>query len=265
MSRSILALLFAAVCAVGCATVPGTGRAQLNVFSPSEEAAMGFEAYQDQLAQSKVVQSGKQRTMVKQIGARIAEQADRLYPDNTATFEWQFELLDEPGIVNAWALPGGKAAVYTGLLPITQSETGLAVVMGHEVAHALARHGGERMTQATFMNAGLDLVAALAGDTEAGSGKDIALQALGIGSQLGSLAFGRSHESEADEIGLMLMAHAGYDPREAVKLWERMGAMGGERPPEWLSTHPSESTRIQRLQKLMPKAMKIYKKTTGAN
>ncbi|GJM20889.1 MAG: peptidase M48 [Planctomycetota bacterium] len=263
MSRLFLSLLLVAASSISCATVAGTGRMQLNIFSPEEEAAMGIEAYQQQLAQSKVIQSGQQRTMVKQIGARIAEQADRLYPKVTATFQWQFELLDEPGIVNAWALPGGKSAVYTGLLPITQSVNGLAVVMGHEVAHALARHGGERMSQATFMNAGLDVVSALSGDVESGSGKEIALQALGIGTQLGSLAFGRSHESEADEIGLMLMAHAGYDPREAVKLWERMGALSGDRPPEWLSTHPSEQTRIERLQALMPEAMKIYNKAIG--
>lgn len=264
MFQRLILLLLTAVLAVGCATVPGTGRRQLILFSQAEEAQLGFEAWEQTMATAKVVQSGPQRAMVKKIGQRIAAVADQLYPKNTASFQWQFELIDEPQTVNAWALPGGKSAVYTGLLPVTQTELGLAVVMGHEVSHALARHGGERMSQAAAVNGLLNVGQALAGPAEKGSDKALLFDALGVGSQVGMLAFGRNHESEADEIGLMLMARAGYDPREAVRLWERMASLSGDRPPEFLSTHPSEETRISRLKKLMPEALAIYKKHGGS-
>jgi predicted Zn-dependent protease len=184
-----------------------------------------------------------------------------MYPDPSREFTWEIVLIDEPNTVNAWCLPGGKMAVYTGLLPVTRDEQSLAVVVGHEVAHAVARHGGERMSQGLVLDVTLTYAGSRMEDMPADK-RDGILQALsGVGAVGVILPFSRMHESEADEIGLMLAADATYDPRAAIGLWERMAASGtGTKPPEFLSTHPSEATRIARLQEAMPTALDLYER-----
>ncbi len=233
--------------------MPYTNRQQFNIISDSEEYAMGLQAYQETVSKAKLSSDAQATEMVVRIGKRIAAAAEK--PD----FDWQFKLIDDPKSVNAFCLPGGRVAVYTGILPITKDEEGLAVVMSHEVAHALAHHGAERMSQGALVNLG---GAAL----QIGMAKkDPAIQqqvlsAFGLGANVGVLLpFSRSHESEADHIGLILMAKAGYDPRAAVPFWERMKAQGGQKPPEFLSTHPSDDTRIQKIREELPEALKYYR------
>lgn len=245
-----LALAGAALC--GCSSVPYTNRHQFNIISNSDENKMGLQAYQDVLATEKLSSDAKAAAMVERIGRRIAAAAEQ--PD----FDWQFKLIDATATVNAFCLPGGRVAVYSGILPVTETEEGLAVVMSHEVAHALAHHGAERMSQGELVNlGGAALQAGLAK-------KDPAVQnqvmgAFGLGASVGVLLpFSRSHEAEADHIGLILMAKAGYDPRAAVPFWQRMDKIGGQKPPEFLSTHPSDSTRIKKIQQELPEALKYY-------
>lgn len=255
----ILAAPLALAALAACSTTP-TGRSQLNFMSSAQEMRLGAEAYDEMLAEAKLITAGPQYQMVQRIGRRIAQSAKDLYPDSDAKdFRWEFSLIDDPQTVNAWALPGGKCAVYTGLLPVTQDEASLAAVMGHEVSHAIAHHGAERMSQNMVLQGALVgasfSMRKMDGDKRAGI-----MAALGAGATVGiMLPFSRSHESEADEIGLYLSANAGYDPQAAIGLWQRMGALGGSRPPEWLSTHPSEETRIERLNEAMPKALELYR------
>ncbi|MDZ4753875.1 MAG: M48 family metallopeptidase [Phycisphaerae bacterium] len=244
----------------GCTTVSGTGRTQFNFMSNDQEIALGAEAYQSELAGAPLITSGSQWDMVKRVVDKVSASAARLHPEATEGFAWEVKLIDDPKTVNAWALPGGKMAVYTGLLGVTANEAQLAAVVGHECSHAIARHGGERMSQqsaaqilAQGLGAGLSFSSMSPGVQQA------TMAAFGAGAQYGVLLpFSRNQESEADEIGLFIAADAGYDPREAVELWKRMGAAGGDKPPEWLSTHPSDDTRIARLNALMPKAMEIW-------
>ena len=197
--------------------------------------------------------------MIQEIAQRIAKSAKEYLPQSDANkFRWEFKLIDDQAMVNAWALPGGKTAVYTGLLPITGDIDSLAIVMGHEVAHALAHHGAERMSQGVLLQVGMIGASVSMRDMDY-EDRTMIMAGLGLGVQLGVvLPFSRDHESEADEIGLMLAANAGYNPEAAIGLWERMDA-SGEEPPEWLSTHPNSDTRIQRLRELMPKAMALYR------
>jgi len=174
-----------------------------------------------------------------------------------AGFEWQFNVVNDQ-TVNAWCMPGGKVVVYTGILPVTQDETGLAVVMGHEVSHAIARHGNERMSQGLALQFGGVALEVLTGENP-GVARDLFLQVYGVGGALGMLSYSRKHETEADKLGLVFMAMAGYDPREAPKFWERMSQGGGQAPPEILSTHPSDQTRMRDLEAFMPEALKYYK------
>ena len=186
--------------------------------------------------------------------------ADHNLSSELAGFAWEFNLIDDPKMVNAWCMPGGKVAFYTGIMPICKDEEGVAVVMGHEVAHAIANHGRERMSQQMIAQYGLGTLSALMGQNP-GAGKELLMQAVGAGAGVGMLKFSREHESEADHMGLIFMAMAGYDPNAAPKFWERMSAQGGgQEPPEFISTHPSHSTRIKDLQKWIPEAMKHYKK-----
>lgn len=256
------ALALVAACAlvpVGCHTVPYTNRSQLNVLSTGTEAQMGLQAYQEVLGTEKIISNGAQAEMVRRVASRIAAAADRDAKERGEPlgFEWQVVLIDSPQ-VNAWCMPGGKMGVYTGILPITKTEAGLAVVMGHEVSHALARHGGERVTQQVGAQIILQSVDIGLSQSDPAT-HDAIMAGLGAGAQVGVLLpFSRSHESEADHIGIILMAKAGYDPHEAPKLWERMAALGGEKPPEFLSTHPSDQTRIQQLNAWLPEAQKFY-------
>lgn len=255
-----LPLLAAAALAAACSSTP-TGRSQLMLTSIGQEMRLGAEAYDEMLAEVKLIESGPQYEMVQRLGKRIAASARQYYPDSPAKdFRWEFVLIDDPKTVNAWALPGGKCAVYTGLLPVTQDEDSLAAVVGHEVSHAIARHGGERMSQSIALQGVLVGASISMRDMESHEREGL-MAALGLGATVGvMLPFSRKHESEADEMGLFLAANAGYDPKAAVGLWQRMGALGGARPPEFLSTHPSEETRIEHLQELMPEAEKVWQR-----
>ncbi len=255
-----LLILSAAAALAACTTTP-TGRSQLNFMSQAEEMRLGSDAYGEMLADAKRITSGPDYEMVQRLGKRIAASAKDLYPDSGARdFRWEFVLIDDPKTVNAWALPGGKCAVYSGLLPVTQDEDSLAAVVGHEVGHAIAHHGAERMSQNMVLQGALIGASFSMRDMDRPK-RDGIMSALGLGATVGvMLPFSRSHESEADEIGLYLAANAGYDPHAAIGLWQRMGALGGGKPPEFLSTHPSEETRIQRLTDIMPEAERIYRK-----
>jgi metalloendopeptidase OMA1, mitochondrial len=249
---------------VGCETNPYTGRSQLLMTSVSQEMKLGTQAYSQVKNDPKLRQSQDPREVepVKRVAARIVEAAKRSkYAETANKFQWEVTVIKDDKTANAFALPGGKMAVYTGIFPMAKTEAGLAAVMGHEVVHALARHGAERMSQGQVTNVGLQVLGAAAG-VASGSGMvgQAAMAALGVGAQVGVLLpFSRKHESEADYIGILLAADAGYDPRESVALWERMGqASSGGGPSEFMSTHPSHETRIDQLKKWMPEAMAIY-------
>jgi predicted Zn-dependent protease len=231
-----------------CATVPYTNRSQLILISSSEEAALGAQAFQEAAAKNRVVRGTRAAQQVEEVGRRIAAVSGR------RDFQWQFALLDGKE-VNAFALPGGKTAVYTGLLPVAADTNGLAVVMSHEIAHAIARHGAERMSQGTLVNLGGAVVGVAAGQSAG-----VAMAAYGLGSQLGvMLPFSRSHEAEADRIGLILMARAGYDPRGALAFWDRMEAQRrGGTAVEFLSTHPNYETRRALIDDAIPEALQYY-------
>jgi len=236
-------------------TVPYTGRKQLRTMKPAAEMQLGLQSYQQILndnAQS-LVRSGPLYDTVNEMGAKIARAAS----DSDPGFDWAFNVI-ESDQANAFALPGGYTAVYTGLIPIAENENGLAVVMGHEVAHALAHHGAERMAQQNMQRIVGAGVAMGAGGLDYGAQRTV-MGVFGGISQYGfALPFSRKHESEADYIGLILVARACYDPREAPKLWERMGAAGGQTPPEFQSTHPSPQTRVSDFNRWMPEAIEIY-------
>ena len=233
--------------------VPLTGRKQLRTMKPAQEMQLGLQSYQQILADSQVISSGPVVDAVNEIGRRIARAAA---PEDPG-FDWAFNVIESEQ-ANAFALPGGYTAVYTGLIPIAENENGLAVIMGHEIGHALAHHGAERMAQQNMqriVGAGVSLGA---GGMDAGAQRAV-MGVFGGISQYGyALPFSRKHESEADYIGLVLVARACYDPREAPKLWERMGQAGGATPPEFQSTHPSPQTRVDDFQRWMPEAIEIY-------
>jgi metalloendopeptidase OMA1, mitochondrial len=249
---------------LGCETNPYTGRSQLLMTSVSQEMELGTQAYQQVKSDPKMKPSQDPREIepVKRVAARIIEAAKRSkYAEMAQQFQWEVTVIKDDRTANAFALPGGKMAVYTGIFPVAKNEAGLAAVMGHEVVHALARHGAERMSQGQLTNAALQAAGAAAG----ASGMNPllsqgAIAALGAGAQVGLLLpFSRKHESEADYIGILLAADAGYDPRESVALWERMARMsGGGAPAEFMSTHPSHDTRIDQLKTWMPEALHIY-------
>lgn len=203
--------------------------------------------------------------MIKRVGGRIQKAVEQYMASKGASnqlagFAWEFNLIEDDKTVNAWCMPGGKVAFYTAILPICKDETGVAVVMGHEVAHAVANHGRERMSQAMLANGALGTLSTLMGQNPT-LGSELLLQAAGIGTNLGVLKFSRSNESEADRLGLIFMAMAGYNPQEAPAFWQRMTALsGGQQPPEFMSTHPSHDTRIKDLNEWMPEAMQYYKK-----
>ncbi|MEZ4738031.1 MAG: M48 family metallopeptidase [Flavobacteriales bacterium] len=257
LSLAMLAMI------VSCAKVPITGRRQLNLVSEGEMMSMANSQYQQFLGENQALPATNTEVVrVRNIGNKLAQAATTYLNDNGAAkrvegFEWAFNVVDDP-TVNAWCMPGGKVVVYTGILPITQSDAGLAVVMGHEIAHAIARHGNERMSQALAVQ-GAGVTLDVLNQEKPSLAGDLFLQSFGIGSQLGMLAFSRTHETEADKMGLIFMAMAGYDPREAPVFWQRMSAGGGAAPPELLSTHPSDETRVRDLEAYMPEALKYYK------
>ncbi len=251
---------------MACAQVPITHRQSLSLLPESQLATMSLQEYDKVLKDSKLSTDQRQVEMVRRVGFKIAKAAEAFLAEagmrsEIKNLKWEFNLIEDDKQANAWVMPGGKAAVYTGILKYTQDETGLAVVLGHEVAHAIARHGNERMSQGLLAQmGGVALSVALSQNSAAT--QNLFMQAYGAGASIGLLLpYSRLHESEADRIGLTLMARAGYDPREAVPFWQRMYEQGGRRPPEFLSTHPAPATRINNIKKYIPEALVYYKKT----
>jgi predicted Zn-dependent protease len=258
----------ALVFSVSCSRVPITNRSQFNLIPESQLMAMSFQEYSKFLSTHTVVSATDSNTMmVKRVGGKISTAINSFMRSGgkakrVAGYAWAFNLVNDK-TANAWCMPGGKVVVYTGLLPLTKDENGLAVVMGHEIAHAVARHGNERMSQQIAIQlGGVALAVALSQKPE--QTKNIFLQAYGVSTTLGALAYSRKHESEADKLGLCFMGMAGYDPSGAVPFWERMAAAGGAAPPVFLSTHPSDAQRIKDIKAFLPTAMKYYNKQ-GAN
>ncbi|MGJ3232580.1 MAG: M48 family metallopeptidase [Oceanicaulis sp.] len=238
---------------------PFTGRDQFVAIPPAQAERLGRDAYAEILASSRVVAAGPQVAEIKQIGARLAEAAA---PEDPG-YDWRFELIEDSS-PNAFVLPGGYAAVHTGLLPVTQTEDGLAAVIGHEIGHALARHGSERLSQTQLMQIGAIGLGVVTGDMSAEAQRGL-FQAFGIGSQVGVLLpYSREHEREADYIGLILMARACYDPRAAVGVWQRMAEAGVGGGPEILSTHPAPDSRIEYLEARMDEALAVRAAHCGA-
>jgi predicted Zn-dependent protease len=249
---------------LGCAAVPLTERKTLRLVSDSELATLSFQQYSEVLKKSKLSNDPAKVHLVKRVGERIARASEAFMKDSgmeadIKDYKWEFNLIEDDQVANAWCMPGGKVAAYTGILPITHDESGLAVVLGHEIAHAIAKHGNERMSEALLVQLG-GASLSLALSKEPALTNQVFMAAYGLGANVGILLpYSRVHESEADRIGLVLMAKAGYDPRVAVPFWQRMNEKGGARPPEFLSTHPAPETRIKQIQALIPEAMKYYR------
>jgi len=264
--RSIyISFVFLALMLIGaCSTVPLTGRKQLDIIPASTMMAMSYQQYDEFLKTNRLSNNREQTQMVKTVGSRIQQAVERYMAENNMSkllngYQWEFNLIESPD-VNAWCMPGGKVVVYTGILSVTRDEAGLAVVMGHEIAHAIAKHGNERMSQGLITElGGAALDVALNEKPE--KTRQLWMTAYGLGAQLGViLPYSRLHESEADHLGLIFMAMAGYDPNSAVEFWQRMSAMKtGPAPPEFMSTHPSDQTRINRIKAELPEAKKYYK------
>lgn len=266
MQRLIIVALMAAIPAVGllmkgCQEGP-FGRKQVVAINPEQEAQLGLQAFQEVLAQERVRRDGPLVDVIRQIAANLTQAADdegflqkTQMPEQP--MDWDVRVVDSDQ-QNAFCLPGGKIVVYTGILPIAQTDAGLAVVMGHEIAHALAHHGAERMAHEQLANIGTMAVGAGLGDMDPNTRMAV-MRAINTGAKFGIMSYGRGHESEADHMGLLLMASAGYDPRESMAFWERMKQFaGGKSPPEFLSTHPSHDTRIHDLENWIPEALPLY-------
>ena len=264
--RRLFALILAVVIVSACAQVPITGRSGLHLVPDSELSTMSLEQYRTVLDKSQLSTDTRQVAMLRQVGMRIANAAEALLKEtgaqhSIANYHWEFNLIQDDKTVNAWVMPGGKAAVYTGILPFTRDETGLAVVLGHEVGHALADHGNERLSQGLLTQLG-GAALSVALQSQPQLTQTLFMEAFGVGTSVGFLLpYSRLHESEADRIGLTLMARAGYDPREAVPFWQRMQAQEQSRPPEFLSTHPAPETRIRDSKSHLAEALPYYQKS----
>jgi len=233
----------------GCESVPITGRSQLQLVSGQQEVQMGADAYKEILAKAKLSTDPAANALVTRVGTRIAAATGR------SELPWEFKVIDDPKTVNAFALPGGKVAVYTGIIPVAHDEAGLAAVLGHEVSHVMARHSAERMSEQLIVQYGAAAVGGVLGINA-----EITQAGAGILANSILLPWGRKQESEADHLGLIYMAKAGYDPHAARDLWVRMAeaAKGQSRPPEFLSTHPSEETRVKQIEGWLPEALTYY-------
>ena len=261
--KKILGIALIAFLIGGCVLNKVTGRKQLSLVPESELQVMAVTQYNTFLSENKVLSpSASKAAMVDRVGARISSAIKKYYDSKGKSsvlegYNWEFNTVESPD-ANAWCMPGGKVVVYTGLLPLTQNEAGLAIVMGHEIAHSVAKHGSERMSQGVVQQlGGVALQVALSQKPQ--QTQDLFMTSYGIGSQVGAmLPWSRQQESEADKYGLIFAAMAGYDPREAIPFWQRMSAAGGAKPPEFLSTHPSDETRIKNMNKYMPEALKYY-------
>ena len=248
-----------------CSTVPLTGRKRIALLPSSSLTTMAFQSYRSLLNKSRLSTDFRKVAIVRKVGNRIARAAEMFMREEglvkeLKNFKWEFNLIENRKVINAFCMPGGKVAVYTGILPIALNETGLAVIMGHEIGHAIAKHGNERMSQLLLVQLGgvaLDIALKNKPDKTRG----LMMIAFGVATQLGVLLpFSRTHESEADHIVLILMARAGYDPAAAISFWQRMDRKTGKRGPKFLSTHPASKTRVKRLRKLLPSVLKYYKK-----
>ena len=257
------------LCFIGaCTTVPITNRQSLQLVSNSEIMAMSLKQYNQVLKQEKLSDNQGSVDMVRRVGLRIASAAEAFLRENgfgneIASYKWEFNVIDDDKTANAWAMPGGKVAVYSGILKYTQNDAGLAVVMGHEVAHVLANHSNERMSQALLTSIGSSALSiALSNSSE--NVASMAVLAFGVGANVGILLpYSRLHESEADRIGMILMAKAGYDPTEALHFWQRMRSSNKSELPAFLSTHPDDDKRINDIQKHIPEAMRHYNRKTN--
>jgi len=260
-----LCLIFIIVFITACQTVPITGRQQLNIIPSETVLNMSYTNYREFLSENKVITNTEEAQMVKRVGQRIRHAVETYFSQNNLSerldgYKWAFNLIEDKAI-NAWCMPGGKVVVYTGILPVTKDEPGLAVVMGHEIAHAVAQHGDERMSQGLLAQmGGVALSTALSQKPQETT--NLFMAAYGLGTQVGILLpYSRVQESEADHLGLVFMAMAGYDPHNAIDFWKRMAsAKQGASPPEFLSTHPADETRIRNIEKLVPEAMRYYRK-----
>lgn len=256
----LLVLIISGAAVIACYKAPVTGRSQFIILSQSEENQMGVAAFQEVLKEEQVSTNSQYNEAVSRVGTRIVGVAD------TPQYNWDFKVLKDDEQINAFALPGGKVGVYTGILPVAVNDAGLATVMAHEVAHVAARHGGERVSTDVLAQIGAVGVSAALGGSDPWVSEAI-MQAYGIGVTVGGiLPFSRTQEAEADHIGLIYMAKAGYDPREAIAFWERMDAAvkGKPQPPEFLSTHPGYGTRINNLKKWLPQALPYYEQSQKA-
>jgi len=254
-----------AVLIYSCSTVPLTGRKQLSLVPESEMISMSFTNYTEFMKENPVSTDKANVALVQEVGENISNAVIKYFADNNLSsrldgYKWEFNLVKNDTTPNAWCMPGGKVVVYSGILPYTKDQNGLAVVVSHEIAHAVARHGNERMSQEMLAQYGnIALSEALKNKPQ--ETQSIFGSAYGLGAQFGvMLPFSREHELEADKLGLIFMAMAGYDPQTAIAFWERMGSMGGQKPPEFMSTHPSDATRIQKIKDAMPEALTYYKK-----
>jgi len=256
-------ILIVAFVLVACSTVPITGRKQLDMVPNSTMLSTSFQEYDKFLKEHKLSTNQQQTQMVIRVGTRIQKAVEQYFQHKGLShqlngYAWEFNLVESKE-VNAWCMPGGKVVVYTGILPITRDEDGLATVMGHEIAHAVARHGNERMSQALLTEMG-GMALAVALEQNPSQTSQLWMAVYGMGAQVGILLpYSRLHESEADHLGLIFMSMAGYNPSKAVEFWQRMAQMKtGQAPPEFLSTHPSDETRIKKIKEFLPEAMKYY-------
>jgi predicted Zn-dependent protease len=262
--RHILLAGLILLVATACSTVPITQRQQLSLVPESTLTNASQEQYQEFLKTNEVVRNTPESAMVQKVGQRIqgaVEQfmADRNQADQLAGYQWEFNLVASEE-VNAWAMPGGKVTVYSGILPITRDEAGLAAVMGHEVAHVIAKHGNERMSQQLVTQMGGQALSAVVA-SQPETAQALYMKVFGVGTQVGvMLPYSRLQEKEADHLGLIFMAMAGYDPHAAVDVWQRMAQQGGAGVPEFLSTHPADQTRIRQIQENLPEAMGYYRR-----
>lgn len=263
MMKRFLVISLVLLTIVACSTVAITGRKQFNIVSNSELIPMSFSQYDEVLKGSQLSKDANKVAQIERVGKRIQKAVEAYMAQNNLSselngFEWEFKLIEDENI-NAWCMPGGKVAFYTGILPICEDDAGVAVVMGHEIAHAIANHGAERMSQGMASELGMGALS-IALQEKPEATQALLMQSIGMGTQLGMLKFSRVHESEADKMGLIFMAMAGYDPHEAPDFWKRMSNASGGAPPEFLSTHPHPNTRIKDLNAAIPEAMKYYKK-----
>jgi len=263
MRNKVLVLMVFSLVIIACSTVPITGRKQLSLISDSKMLPMAFKQYSEFLKENKISKNIKETKELKEVGVRISKAVDTYMRANgmakkADSYKWEFNLIEDKK-VNAWAMPGGKVVFYTGIMPIAKNEDGIATIMGHEIAHAFARHGAERMSMGLLQQVG-GVALALSTNNKSSKQQQIWMTAYGAGSGLGMLKFSRTHESEADKLGMVFMIMAGYNPHEAVNLWIRMSKNGGKKSPEFLSTHPSDQTRIKDLKAWMPKAIQIANK-----